>query len=464
MPSEKNHRLTKQMTNLLKAPALPQKTFIEGQTSYRDLFNLTCGLVAALRTHDNPDQPVCLYTEDRGLTAATILAAATKGVPQLLLPYALNPNVLRDIHDTTGACRVITDQAHDLPSPMEPGDHTPCAYPASGFNAATMDKVIVSLFTGGSTGTPQVWPKTVGNLFGEAFFMVEKFGVSHEDRFVSTTVPYHIYGLLFAVLVPLVASASVTASTSIFPNAITDAITRHQATVFAGVPVHYRALRDTPIQGDSLRLAISSAGRLEPENGAAFHQQTGVGVTEIYGSTETGGVAARNRGNGETTLMPLASVETRIANERLYVRSPYLSPNLETDAKGFFLTGDRVQVEAGGGFVLTGRADGIVKVGGKRVDLEGVQTCLKNLPGIADALVLSLPAGRSRENEIVAVVEGEVDAMAIRQALASNVETYALPRRIVAVDKIPMSAAGKYDRQAAEDLFAGKDKSSIRYL
>ena len=457
MPSEKHHRLTEQMTNLLKAPALPQKTFIEGQTSYRDLFNLTCGLVAALRTHDNPDQPVCLYTEDRGLTAATILAAATKGVPQLLLPYALNPNVLQDIHASTGALRVITDRPHDLPSPMVPVEFTPRPYPLVGFNAASVEKIIVSLFTGGSTGKPQVWPKTIGNLFGEAFFMVKHFCLSHEDRFVSTTVPYHIYGLLFAVLVPLVASASVTAGTSIFPNVVSDAIARHQATLFAGVPAHYRALRDTVVQGDSLRLALSSAGRLEPEDGTAFYRKTGVGVTEIYGSTETGGIAARNRGDGETTLTPLASVETRIANERLYVRSPYLSPNLETDAEGFFLTGDRVRTEADGGFVLMGRVDGIVKVGGKRVDLEGVQACLKELPGIADALVFSLPAGRSRENEIVAVVEGDVDAMAIRQALASNVEPYALPRRIVAVDKLPLSAAGKYDRQAATDLFTGEN-------
>lgn len=453
MPSKRQPRLKEKMTNLLKAPALPHKTFIEGRTSYQDLYNSTCGLMAALDAYDNPAQPVCLYTEDRGLTAAAILAAATEGAPQLLLPYALNPNVLRDIHETTGACRVITDHAQDLPSPMVPVDHAPCAYPASGFNAAAMDKIIVSLFTGGSTGKPQVWPKTLGNLFGEAFFMVQNFSLSHEDRFVSTTVPYHIYGLLFAVLVPLVASASVTAGTSIFPDAITDAITRSQATVFAGVPVHYRALRDTSVEGNNLRLAISSAGRLEPEDGAAFHRQTGVGVTEIYGSTETGGVAARNRANHETSLTPLASVETRIADERLYVRSPYLSPNLETDANGFFLTGDRVRIDDDGGFVLMGRADGIVKVGGKRVDLEGVQACLKNLSGIADALVLSLPAGRSRENDIVAVVESDVDVMAIRQALASHVELYALPRRIVAVDKIPMSAAGKYDRQAAAELF-----------
>jgi acyl-CoA synthetase (AMP-forming)/AMP-acid ligase II len=86
-----------------------------------------------------------------------------------------------------------------------------------------------------------------------------------------------------------------------------------------------------------------------------------------------------------------------------------------------------------------------------------VQSCLQDLPDIADALVLALATERTRENEIVAVVEavskGNVDAVAIRQALADKVEPYALPRRIVTVDKIPMSAAGKYDRQAAAELF-----------
>jgi hypothetical protein len=40
----------------------------------------------------------------------------------------------------------------------------------------------------------------------------------------------------------------------------------------------------------------------------------------------------------------------------------------------------------------------------------------------------------------------DLDVVAIRQALADKVEPYALPRRMVTVDKIPMSAAGKYDR------------------
>jgi acyl-coenzyme A synthetase/AMP-(fatty) acid ligase len=454
MASSNLPHLEKQMARLLAAPAIPDKTFIEHQTTYQALYDLAYGLVGTLADFDVPDEPVCLYTEGKAFTAAAMLAAAAQGTPPLLLPYALSPNALQEIHAATGARRVITDRPDDLPAPLQPVYITPAGYPDAGLPPAPIDKVMVRLFTGGSTGKPQIWPKTVGNLFGEALFMAERFAVSPQDRFVAMTVPYHIYGLLFAVLIPMVASAGVNPGISVYPDAITEALARYKATAFSGVPMHYRVLRNEDFDAGDLRLAVSSAGRLEPEDGAAFFRRTGVGVTEVYGSTETGGVATRNRGNGESGLTPLAIVDTKIVGERLYVRSPFLSPNLKTDAKGFFLTGDRVGEEKQGGFVLKGRADGIVKVGGKRVDLEGVQTCLKELPDITDALVLSLPAGRGRENEIVALVEGDVETAQIRLALAERVEPYALPRRIVAVEKIPMSAAGKYDRRAAALLFA----------
>ena len=453
-------RLAQQIANLLRAPARPQKDFVVKHVSYQDIYDRAGSLAHALATHDDPGRPVCLYTEDKVLTAAAMLAAAAQNTPPLLLPYALNPAVLEDIHRTTGADRVITDHAQDVPACMTSVPFTPAESVPPQLSAMAIGKVMLHLFTGGSTGQPQVWPKTVGNLFGEAFFMTTNFDLSPEDRFVITTVPYHIYGLLFGVLVPLTAGASVAASAPTFPQEIADAIARHRATVFAGVPSHYRVLRGAAVQANHLRLAISSAGRLEPEDGAAFHRQTGVGVTEIYGSTETGGVATRNRAKDETNLTSLASVTTRIDGERLYVRSPYLSPNLATDAEGFFLTGDRVRGNEKEGFMLVGRADGIVKVGGKRVDLEGVQASLKNLPGILDALVLALPADRARENEIVALIEGDVDAVDIRRRLATLVEPYAFPRRIVAVNEMPMTAAGKYDRQAAAELFTGGDKPS----
>ena len=66
-----------------------------------------------------------------------------------------------------------------------------------------------------------------------------------------------------------------------------------------------------------------------------------------------------------------------------------------------------------------------------------------------DAPLAEAQIARSRTN--LETLNHEADR--IRQALADKVEPYALPRRIVTVDKIPMSAAGKYDRQAAAELF-----------
>ena len=52
------------------------------------------------------------------------------------------------------------------------------------------------------------------------------------------------------------------------------------------------------------------------------------------------------------------------------------------------------------------------------------------------------------------MVEGQsIDAEAIRRALASQVEPYALPRTIKAVERMPMKDNGKYDRREILRLF-----------
>ena len=116
MVSQPLAQLGEKMARLLAAPAIPDKTFIEHLTTYQALYDLAYGLVGALADYDAPEEPVCLYTEEKALTAAAMLAAAAEGTPQILLPYALGPNVLREIHAATGARRVITDRPDDLPA------------------------------------------------------------------------------------------------------------------------------------------------------------------------------------------------------------------------------------------------------------------------------------------------------------------------------------------------------------
>jgi acyl-coenzyme A synthetase/AMP-(fatty) acid ligase len=298
-----------------------------------------------------------------------------------------------------------------------------------------------------------MWTKTVRNLLTETVSIVANYGVTPEDRLVATVSPNHIYGLLYAVLTPLVASAAVASQTPSFPAEIETVVRDNDASILISVPAHYRALNGHPFAPRSLRLAFSSAGMLAANDAVAFSVQTGVGIAEIYGSTETGGIAARVRADGQSDYQPYAGIDIKIEAERLKVRSDYLSPELVLDEEGYFMVGDRARATVGNRFELLGRVDGIVKVGGRRVDLEAVRESLKRQPGITDALAISLPMGQGRENLVVAVVEGHPATVDLTSLRLDDLETCARPRCIKVMEKIPVTAAGKYDRKAIEALF-----------
>jgi acyl-coenzyme A synthetase/AMP-(fatty) acid ligase len=444
--------LAERIAALMAAPDRPERPFGGSGATYRSIYRKAQEFTTTLQALPNQEQPILLCTANRALTAAVLLAAAGQ-TPPLVIPYALTQPALKEIQDTMPIQGIITDHPRNLPAGTPLITTRPARDRTGHLEPGPIDRTMVYLFTGGSTGRPQIWPKTARNLLGEAFLLRDHFQIDVQDRLLATVVPYHIYGLLFSVLVPLTASAGLIEGIPTYPQEIIGHLQTGRATTLVSVPLHYRTLNGLDFTAPHLKRAISSAGRLEPGDGAAFHRQTGVGVTEIYGSTETGGIAMRNRALDETDLTPLPGVAWEIRAERLHVRSPFLSPGLKTDPQGYFRTGDRAAASDGEGFVLQGRADGIVKVGGKRVDLEAVAEALKRLPGVRDAVVIPRPGRKGRETDILGVAESAADPAELRRQLSRSVEAYALPRRILAVKRMPVSSTGKYDRAKIEQMF-----------
>ena len=146
-------------------------------------------------------------------------------------------------------------------------------------------------------------------------------------------------------------------------------------------------------------------------------------------------------------------IDWKIHNGRLQVRSDFLSPELPRDQDGFFTTADRAEPCGASSFTLHGRADDIVKVGGRRVDLSEICDKLKTLPGVRDAVVFAMHARTGRGSDIAALIAGTADAAAIRAGLAKICEPYAIPRHIKIVDSIPVLPTGKYDREKIEKFF-----------
>ncbi|MFA6284403.1 MAG: fatty acid--CoA ligase family protein [Desulfurivibrionaceae bacterium] len=448
----------KSIQALLAGPKFPDKEFIHSGATFGEVYAMAAGLRLALSGPEYQGVSVCLATDNRAVMAAGLLASLAGG-PALLLPYALSAQALARMQQLTGFTTAIGDAAGiaaNLPATTtvikpQPGRMADLAPPTR----LEPEPELLKIFTGGTTDAPQLWSKTGENMFGEGFFLARCFGVTEKDRIVATVAPYHIYGLLFSVILPLVSSASVVMDTPSFPGEIAKTIADHQATILASIPPHYRAMRAKKIEAASLRLAFSSAGMLEAEDNDAFSRLNNVGIVEVYGSTETGGIATRNRHAGETSFTAFPDVSWRITEQRLCVRSPYLSPELPLAEDGFFTTGDRVEAEGAHAFALKGRADGVTKVGGKRVDLEEVRACIKKAPAVSDCVVLSLPEPGSRAQRIVALIQGvEVDTELVRETLAESLEPYALPRLFKTVAQIPVTESGKYDRDAIIRLFA----------
>ncbi len=444
---------------LAPSKTLCQKEFTYGGYTYGEIFELAAGLKKTL-TRRGTEKSVCLCTENKAVIAASVLASLS-GACKLILPHSLSPHALTEMYDAVGFDFAISDHPEDMPgieiitpSRGNPGDLNP-------ENMRDPDKPFLKLFTGGSTGKPKVWSKSPRNLLSEAIYLRDKFDLSPKDLFIATVPPYHIYGLLFSILTPFLAHARVLPEIYTFPQEIISVINRHKATVLVSVPIHYRSLKVDNLSVPSLRIAFSSSGVLNRSDATYFLKKTGLGINEIYGSTETGGIASRSISENTDAWKPADVVSWRLSGKRLAVRSDFVSIEMEKDMEGFCVTGDEVQPDKNDRFLLLGRADGIVKVAGKRVDLLEVQNKIQTLPTVRDAVVIALPADKGRENVIAALVACELTEVQLRKMILEKLEPFAMPRRIKIVSSINRTATGKIDFRRLERIFLSeKNKNS----
>ena len=447
------------LATLLQGPIHPEQDFVCHGARLADVYDMaSCFYTAFSKTKDNIS-PVALAAEDRAVIAAALLAALASGTV-LALPHSFSKTALQQMQDATGFTaaivdRDVTQQRQVLPEntqliSFEPGVEK-SVLPVE---ALIVDRELLTLFTGGSTGTPKIWSKSAKNIFGEALYMADLYQINNTDIIAATVSPYHIYGLLFSVLIPLICSARVLGETPSFPAEIVTLIKQESVSILVSVPAHYRVLKGRPL-GTSVKQAFSSAGMLDEEDSLDFTRCNSIGVVEVYGSTETGGLATRNRAAEQKYFHPLKPVEWQIKDERLYVRSPFLSLDLATNHDGFFLSGDRVQKNGDESFSLHGRADAICKVGGIRVDLDEVRDLLQQQPNVKECVVVPLLDKSGRGNRIAALLRGDaVDICALQKNLSHLLEPAALPKQIKVVSAIPITANGKYDREAITDFLS----------
>lgn len=319
-----------------------------------------------------------------------------------------------------------------------------------------------ALLTSGTTGQPEEIVKSLRSLEAECETIEAEFGKLVEGREVYGTVSHqHIYGMLFRVLWPLLSGRIVTDRLLKFPEDVHHVLGAQDVGVLVSSPAFLKRsidVLDQAIFEQAGPIIFSSGGPLPNPVACALNSWSGVNLYEIYGSTETGGIAWRQTLNpAQEDWNAFPAVQLGTDGELLKVRSPH------HDLDDWFATQDRVEMAGEGRFRLLGRVDRIAKIEEKRVNLTEMERKLGECAEVAETKVL---IDESRHRGVSAVVKlsdaGFARLRALgKQGLRSQLSSYleqwfegvTLPRQWRFVKALPENTQGKIAQTALVSLF-----------
>ena len=316
-----------------------------------------------------------------------------------------------------------------------------------------------TFFTSGSTASPKRIVKDFKSLALEVAYHRDTYlkpdgswnlaGVAPGERvtFLSTIDPVHMYGTLWIDLLPRALGAACDREIIRSPESLVAKMQAADKVFLVTTPsflsrfTAYAALYDVPRNCVEI---VTSGAMLEKDVSDRARAVFGIEPRQIFGSTETGGVASR-RGDGEWRVFDPVKVESG-EDGRLLVRSAFSISRryLMGDAAEFTDSSRRA-------FILRGRTDRLVKINEERVDLAAAEKAVCDL-GFADCALAKLdtPRGPILGALLVPTIGqsvnrsiGQFSTLDLRKLLAPAFPKGAAPRRIRIVTALPRNAQGK---------------------
>lgn len=318
----------------------------------------------------------------------------------------------------------------------------------------------IHLYTSGSSGEPKRIKKRLAQLDAEVAALESIWGAGLGMASVVSTVPHHhIYGLLFRLLWPLAAGRPFDTVTCAEPQMLGERLSGLNPSLLVSSPALLARLPEL-IELDKLRpwprMIFSSGGPLPRATALLFATSGGTPI-EVYGSTETGGIAWRCQQQDDDSWIPLPDVRINSTrNGALSISSHFLGTTSS------HVTADAAEILENGRFRLLGRLDRVVKIEEKRLSLPEMENRLRQHAWVADAAIVPLPPP-ARLGAVIALnkagnkefaIRGKRAVQAtLREYLAERFETVLLPRSWRFPAELPLSDRGKISHAGLRRLF-----------
>ena len=337
------------------------------------------------------------------------------------------------------------------------------------------------LFTSGTTGVPKGVVMTHARTLCVAADWVAMTGLEAGDRYLMVNPYFHMFGLKAGIL------ASVCAGATMYPEPVFDVdrvlqqVEAAGITVLPGPPTLYQSILDHPDRTrhdlSTLRVAVTGSADIPVELIRRIHEElpfsvivSGYGLTEAGTATGTGPedefaaiatTVGRPRPGFEVRMVDGKGEDVPIGETgEILLRGPsvmshYLDdPEATADTlspEGWLRTGDLGASDQAGRLRIVGRVKDMFIVGGFNVYPAEVENALLRHPAVQQAAVIGVPDERLGEVGKAFVVLQPGFAAADPDVLGwarDQMANYKVPRSLEVVDRLPLNAAGKVEKEA----------------
>lgn len=470
------------------------------QLTYREVLDLASRFGRVLlRLGVQPEQRVLIALPDGPEFVGALFGALKIGAVVVMVNPSLEPEALSALFDYSRANAAVVglpvlscfekamESSNHRPELLVvgSGEHPYRRYereqqdaPGELESAPThRDDPAIWLFSGGTTGRPKAVVQT-HNSFANTTECYAKAALGYQEDDITLSVPKLYFG--YATGSNLFFPFSVGASAVLFPEPATaevlfEKIRRHRPTILVNVPTMIQRMVEHPEASSQdlscLRFATSAGEALPAPLYRRWRERFGAELLDGLGTAEMWHIFISNLPHEVKpgTLgrpVPGFDVEIRDADGnllptgevgRLWVRGNsraigYWQNSKQTAAafRGeWFVGGDLVCRDEDGYITYCGRADDVLKVGGKWLAPQEVESCLMKHPAVDECAVVGVETadGLTKPWAFVVAKENPPDLeQELMQFVLEQLQTYKHPRRVVVVDAFPRTHLGKIDR------------------
>jgi acyl-coenzyme A synthetase/AMP-(fatty) acid ligase len=322
---------------------------------------------------------------------------------------------------------------------------------ASQIPEVTAIQLCAIAFTSGSTSAPQpnykYWRALVGGSRSNADLLLGRG--SQAINLLATVPAQHMWGLETSVLLPLFAPVAASNQLPFFPQDIASALTEIPAPrVLVSSPVHLNALLKSGVKLEDVARIYTATAPLSKELAKALENAFQTTVTDIFGCTESGIIAARQTSSEDLwNLAPAFALTTQ--SDGIRIAADHLPEDV--------MMPDLIELVGDHQFRWIGRPQDMVNIAGKRGSLADLNHRLREIPGVNDGVIF-MPPGRDDRLAAI-VVAPKLQVADILEHLKQQVEPVFLPRPIYHVPALPRQETGKLALAAVHRLFEEIRKS-----